>query len=419
MRTNMETDEDFDPVDTDPIIPDKLLDRTLKHFPSLRRVDVERKRGANSWKKINGFAVTSKTDGGEPDVEIEYISGMIVMIAQADHEEHGGTEHYRAKYHVRAKNGSVQRKTFAFKLTDDSDEPEPIMDRLEEQEVLAVAFDRSIALIEIQNRHIDSLNQQMLNQAQTQAGQTAPLLQTIETLVSKYHEGLNMQATALQAVAEMERGVKEAELKAERDKALLDILAVAAPKAVEQFGNYLGRKKDKEETEAEKAEKGENGDPASESTIQSRNVARPASEKPPKADPKSVVKPAVAPEPEPEPEPEIDPDMETKPLTIFAHAFRDSIHSEQWLKLSEALSRQELRLLKQATTAEDDEATAAGIVKFKEALRPSKYLRLNRILDKEQQEMVMKLLDVIETHKVDPEDPEDEEAEPEEEPEAE
>lgn len=412
MRTNMETDEDFDPVDTDPIIPDKLIDRTLKHLASLRRIDVERKRGTNSWKKINGFQVDSKVEG-EPDQNAEVISGLVIMIAQSDHDEHGGTEHYRAKYHVRGKNGQIQRKTFAFKLTDDSDEPEPTLDKLEEQEVLAVAFDRSIALIEIQNRHIDSLNAQMLNQAQTQAGQTAPLLQTIETLVSKYHEGLNMQATALQAVAEMERGVKEAELKAERDKALLDILAVAAPKAVEQFGNYLGRKKEDADAKAEG-----DGDPASESTIQSRNVARPASEKPPKADPKSVVKPAVASEPEPEPEPETHPDMETKPLTIFAHAFRDSIHSEQWLKLGEALSKQELRLLKRATTAEDDEATAEGIVKFKEALRPTKYLRLNRILDKEQQEMVMKLLEVIDTHEDDPED-EEEEEEPEEEPGAE
>lgn len=387
----MEPDELFDPIDPDPIIPDKLLDRTLKYLPSLIRVDVERKRGTNSWKKVNGFKSDASVSG-DSESNVEVVCGLIVMIAQSDHEEHGGTEHYRAKYHIRAKNGSVQRKTFAFKLTDESDEPEPTLDKLEEQEVLAVAFDRAISLIEIQNRHIDSLNSQMLNQASTQAGQTAPLLQTIETLVSKYHEGLNMQATALQAVSEMERSTKEAEIKAERDKALIDILAVAAPKAFEQFGAYLGKKKAAEEGGEDGGET-EGSEPIPTAGKNPQNGAQrpqpgPTKTAPPKED---TVEPDQS-----------DPE---NPLTLFAHAFRDSILSEQWMGLSEALSKQEMKLLKDATTAHDDEATAEGILAFKNSLKPTKYLRLNRILDQEQQAMVMKLLEVIDQYS-EPDDPE-------------
>jgi hypothetical protein len=386
----MEPDELFDPIDTDPIVPDKLLDRTIKYLPSLLRVDVERKRGTNSWKKVNGFKADASM-GGDLESTVESVCGMIVMIAQSDHEEHGGTEHYRAKYHVRAKNGQVQRKTFAFKLTDESDEPEPTLDKLEEQEVLAVAFDRAISLIEIQNRHIDSILGQMHSQATTQAGQTAPLLQTIETLVSKYHEGLNMQATALQAVSEMERSTKEAELKAERDKALIDILAVAAPKAFEQFGSYLGKKK--------AAEEGGEGEEGSEPIQSDPQKPEPQAQKPRQERPRSDAGQ--------EDTVENNATETENPLTLFAHAFRDSIQSEQWLKLAEALSKQELKLLKDATTAHDDEATAEGVLAFKEALKPTKYLKLNRILDPEQQTMVMKLLEVIEQYSDDP-DPEDE-----------
>jgi len=312
----MEPDELFDPVDTDPSIPDKLIDRTLKYLPNLVRVDVERKRGTNSWKKVNGFKVGADLNG-DTDQTAEQVSGLIVMIAQSDHDQDGGTQHYRAKYHARGKNGQIQRKTFAFKLTDESDEAEPTLDKLEEQEVLAVAFDRAISLIEIQTRHIDALNQQMLSQAQTQAGQTAPLLQTIETLVSKYHEGLNMQATALQAVAEMERSSKEVEAKAERDKALIDILAVAAPKAFEQFGSYLSKRKGDEP--AEKSE------PIQTEKKTKTGQADGAGARPPEPQPAAE----AAPQPAPEPEPQMSDEQLENPLTTFAHAFRDSILSEQ------------------------------------------------------------------------------------------
>ena len=86
------------------------------------------------------------------------------------------------------------------------------------------------------------------------------------------------------------------------------------------------------------------------------------------------------------------------------------------MQLSESLSKTEMKLLKQATTALDDKATAEGVLAFKEGLRPEKYLRLNPILDKEQQEMVMKLLEVIVDHDEPADDPDAEapEAEPEE-----
>jgi len=401
----MEPDELFDPVDVDPSIPDKLVDRTLKYLPALIRVDVERKRGTNSWKKVNGFKVDSDASG-EPDASAERVCGMIVMIAQSDHEQDGGTQHYRAKYHIKVKNGQIQRKTFAFKLSDDSDEAEPTMDRLEEQEVLAVAFDRAIALIEIQNRHIDSCYSQMLTQGQTQAGQTAPLLQTIETLVSKYHEGLNMQANALQAVSEMERSSKEAEIKGERDRAILDMLAAAAPAFASQLGAYFGkRKEDAPGVDA----------PVETATVTQQPIERVRPTRPPHRAPQPREEEVDQPtyDPVQDSEDMAAKEAEENPLTLFAHSFRDSILSEQWLSLGEALTKQEMKLLKDATTAENDVDTSAGIIAFKDSLRPTKYLRLNRILDPEQREMIMKLLEVIDEYT--PDDPEDDEDEEEEE----
>jgi hypothetical protein len=402
----MTPDELFDPIDTDPSIPDKLVDRTLKYLPDLVRVDVERKRGTNSWKKVNGFKIDTEPSG-EHEAEVEKVCAMIVMIAQADHEEHGDEQHYRAKYHVRNKKGQIQRKTFAFKLTDESDEPEPTLDNLEQQEVLAVAFDRAIALIDVQTRHIDNLNAQMLSQAQTQAGQTAPLLQTIETLVNTYRDGLAMQVNSVMAVAEMERSSKEAEFKAERDRALIDLLAAAMPAFAAQLGGFFGKKKDEEQTEAEQG-----------AEPQAREQPRPRPQQAPHLAPHQRAQSQGKPEPEPEPEKTV-PEKPKHPLTMFAHAFRDSIQSEQWLALSEVLTKAQVKLLKEATTADNDSDTAAGILEFKDSLKPTLYLKLNRILDPEQREMIMKLLEVIDDYTDQEDEGEEEDTDEEEEEEGE
>jgi hypothetical protein len=382
----MDVDEHFDPTDDDPPVPDKLLDRSLKYLPTLVRVDVERKRGTNSWKKVNGFKC-DQSPSGEPKDSAEDVSTMIVMVALSHVEETGEDGQYRAKFHVTLKGGKVQRKTFAFRLSADDDEPQPVMDDLEHQEVLAVAFDRAIALIEIQNRHIDVQNQRILEQAQVQSGQTAPLLATIETLVNKYHEGLNMQATALQALFDNEKNLKVEEGKIERDKALLDILAVAAPKAFEQFGNYLqGRaptkalpEGDKSSTEAESQSESESDQPAKATVIQTQ----------PRPQPKAAA--------QDQSEPQEPPHLEN-PLTVFAHAFRESIASDQWMQLSEALSKNQMKLLRTATTAEEDDVTAEGIMVFRDALKPTQYLRLQRVLDEQQQAMIARLIELIERY---------------------
>lgn len=382
----MDVDEHFDPTDDDPPVPDKLLDRALKYLPTLMRVDVERKRGTNSWKKVNGLKIDQSVSG-EPKDSAEDVSAMIVMIALSHVEESGEDGQYRAKFHIASKGGKVQRKCFAFRLSVDDDEPQPVMDELEQQEVLAVAFDRAIALIEIQNRHIDQQNTRILEQAQVQSGQTAPLLATIETLVNKYHEGLNMQATALQALFDNEKNLKVEEGKIERDKALLDILAVAAPKAFEQFGNYLsGRTPPKTLPEA------------AESPAEDENATTDQPSKP------TVIQTRPRPQPKPNAEGAAEPPQEERtlehPLTVFAHAFRESIASDQWMQLSEALSKPQMKMLRVATTAEEDDATAEGIIQFKEGLKPTQYLRLQRILDEQQVAMITRLIELIEQYEV-------------------
>src|SRR5690606_32096713 len=96
---------------------------------------------------------------------------------------------------------------------------------------------------------------------------------TIEVLSSQFTLGLQMQANSLQTVYQREYAEKEAELKAETNKALLAVLAKSAPELFKQFGAYMGKKAsstfgsvsaDEEEVvdaEAEEVEVTEDGEP--------------------------------------------------------------------------------------------------------------------------------------------------------------
>lgn len=412
----MEPDQYFEPVEQDPTIPDKLLERTLQFLPTLVRVDVEHKVGKNSWKKINGFKINTRGISDEPDAEPEQVAGLAVMMAQTHQSEMGDEQHYRCKFHCKDKNKKITRRTYAFKLSDDSFDPEPALTNLEEQEVLAVAFDRAMGFIGMQNEHITALHAKVLELSSMHAGQTAPLLQIIETMMVKYQEGLTMSANAVQAMAEMDRGRAEAETTAKRNEMLMDLLISVAPTAMQQFGAYLGVNvpvvqedaQQTAETAAQKAGAALGNPPTAAQAATGQRAGAPQPQGAPRPGPQASTRTKPKPKPKPTPTPAAQPDTSAQdemtaeeaqnPLTVFAHAFRDTIQGEQWLKLTEVLTKKEIALFREATSAENDKATADGIMAFRDGLRPTKYLKLNRILDATQREMIMKLLEVIDDY---------------------
>lgn len=389
----MKLDENFDPIETDPAVPDKLLERCLKYLHQVVRVDVERKRGKNSWNKINGYAV-SRNAKGECEASGEEVAAMIIMIAQADQDERGTNETYRAKFHIETKGGKLDRKVFAFSINAEDGEATATLDNVEEKEALVVAFDRVIALVDTLKTHIEAQNTQILESSRSNSSQIGPLLATIETLVEKYHEGLSMQANALQTLFDVERGMKAEEFKAQRDQALIGMLTAAVPRAFDQFGAYLRKKFSLGDTPQE----AEGAAQKPEATPGKPAPAGPASQAPPG---QPTAEPAAS---EPKMTEEEERAMKEKPLTVFAHAFREGITSEQWIKLSQALSKPQLKKFSDALTAETDDATAEGILQFRKSMPTTRMLSLAQILSEEQMQMIMELLKLIEQYE--PKEPE-------------
>jgi hypothetical protein len=81
-------EENFAPPENEPAVPETLLERTITNLQNCQRVDVDRRQGANSWKKINGFELQLGADQ-YPSASPEVISQTIVSIAQHDVEDRG------------------------------------------------------------------------------------------------------------------------------------------------------------------------------------------------------------------------------------------------------------------------------------------------------------------------------------------
>jgi hypothetical protein len=175
---------------------------------------------------------------------------------------------------------------------------------------------------------------------------------------------------------------------------------------MEQFGGYLQRKtgtKALPEPDPDGSED-ETETPSVESAPKQPSTALPTNSPPVGPSQPEVIVTTAKAKPEKAPEPEIQ-----NPLTVFAHGFRESITSEQWMQLSDALSKTQMKALRTATTALDDDSTADGILAFKDSLKPTQYMRLQRILDEDQQGMISRLIDLIAAYEEEPVESEDEE----------
>jgi len=353
----MQLDNHFDPTSEAFPLPDRLLERVDKLSKDLVRVAVE-KRIRKSWKKVNGFALSESIDG-EPSDTAEHIATLIVAIAAYDVEDSGEPATYRARF-VRIISGKEDKKTFSFKqgLGDDS---EAILDASDSDmsSIIGMVLQQQAHFITIQNAHLEAQNNRILEFSHSSTQQIHQLLKTNELLVDKYHKGLAMQSNAMALTLDVERNLAADKMKGQNQAALIDMLKMAAPAAVTQFGAYMqSRAKPGEETQVEKQE------------INAENEEH----TPTDIDLSS------------------DIDLRTNPLTVFAHAFRDSLSSDQALEIGQLLSALELEALQFATSRGDDVATAEAVLSFRDLLMAGPNLvRISALLSADQTTMLLKL----------------------------
>jgi hypothetical protein len=363
----MKLDENFEPTSDDYALPDRLLERVEKLWKGLKRVVVEKKE-KKSWKKVNGFALAAAAQG-EPDDQPEHVAAMIVAIAAYNVEEEGEEGTYRARF-LREINGKEEKPTFSFrqKLGGETGD---VMDPSDADmaTMIGTVLNAQIAFIGIQNTHIENQNGRILELSNASTKQIEQLLKTNETLVAQYHQGLAMQANSLSILLDRDRELEADRQKGKNTEKLLDILKVAAPVAFAQFGSYLKAKagietNDEDEDEAETGEEG--------SDSASKKEEEDSASKERKT---------------------LQENLRKRPLTTFAHAFKDSITTDQWFDLAQVLSKKQIQALKLACYAEKDEETAEAILVFRELLlkNATKLAELGTVLEERQMQMILRL----------------------------
>ena len=366
----MKLDENFDPTADEFPLPDRLLDRTEKLWKGLKRVVVEKKVG-KSWKKVNGFATTLGVQG-EPDDQPEHVATMIVAIAAFDVEDAGEEGTYRARF-IREVNGKEDKKTFSFKQGFGTDS-EGVLDPADSDmaTMIGMVLNAQNQFISIQNSHIENQNARILELSNASTKQIEQLLRTNETLVEKYHQGLAMQANALTLMLDVERNLEADKQKGRNTDKLLDILKAAAPVAFTQFGAYLKAKAgvtadDEDEDEDEDSADTSSGESSSDESSDGDDLT--------------------------DDQRKLKENLRKRPLTTFAHAFRDSITTEQWFDLAQVLTKKQTQSLKKACYADKDEDTAEGILVFRASLlkNAAKLTELGEVLNEQQMQMIMRL----------------------------
>lgn len=371
----MKLDENFEPPGDEFPLPDRLLDRTEKLWKGLKRVVVEKKVG-KSWKKTNGFAC-SVGIRDEPDDQPEHIAAMIIAIAAFDVEDSGEEATYRARF-IREINGKEEKKTFSFKQGFGGESGDVIdPGDTDMATMVGIVLNAQNNLMTIQNTHIENQNARILELSNASTKQIEQLLKTNETLVAQYHQGLAMQANSLSILLDRDRELEADRQKGKNTEKLLDILKVSAPVAFSQFGAYLKGKagietdEDDDDTDNKDKDDDKGEDDKSENADGLTDEQR-----------------------------KLQENLRKRPLTTFAHAFRDSITTEQWFDLAQVLTKKQIAALKQACYAEKDEVTTEGIMAFRGLLlKNAKTMgELSGVLGEKQMQMILRLHEKAEEH---------------------
>ena len=412
----MEYAHPFSPVSNEaPALPDKFLDRVSKLLSqNCTKIDVEKRVGKKGWSQVN--VITPTHDAGGNMLDDGYsIAVALYHAAEFDAEETGyETESYRGKFWVQDENGDTTRRVASFRVNAETREAiAQNNDDNDELSLLGHVLGEFRGLLQIQTAHIENQNARILQMSQDAHASTKPLLSLVETLVSHYHTGLNMQSSALQTIYDIERAGAVEQARESRNAKLLEILMLAAPKALEQFGAFAGNQ----------VASGRGQAPQALPTAHAAGIARvrsasggsvlgtqQAQQMPAGvqaaaaggADPGNGQASVQQLTPEQQAQQEMRRRIEEAPLTTVAHNFRDSLSSIQWLDAAQALTRKQLAALKSACTGTDEISTADGVRELKDQIlgAPKVMASLGEILDETQLKMVMALVQLLQEHDV-------------------
>lgn len=373
----METDTLFEPTTDNPAIPDKLLRKLTEHHQHVRRIEIARQRGkTQSWEAINTLRLIEQAGGGISETP-EEIAKVCMQIAIAHAEEKNEPGNYRAQIHVVGKGGKAERPRQSVFFVSPNDDEAPIgLETLEEsdQRINAV-LERALGLVQILTDANASMQQRMTEMASMSTATSAPLVQVVETMLAKYNEGLDMTARAMSMIFDHNTAKAEAEYKAERDKELIGLLTAVLPKAVERYLEHMKRKEEaSDESEAKPEPKKTNAE--------KRNVAVA----------EIVTRPAKPKETNDTPDPPMSDD---NLIAQSTKSFRDSIGSEQWIKITMALTKRQIQAFDDLTSSDDDDETLESIEKFRNMLKPKDIASLTSILDQDQIGMVLQLIGML------------------------
>ena len=369
-HTYMKLDEEFEPTDDEFSLPDKLVDKVEKWWRGLERIVVEYKQG-RSWKKVNGFAFKTDADGEPQGDTPEEAATMIVAIAAYDVEERGEEGTYRARFYRKIGNKD-EKKTFSFKQGIGGDSTEVMdMGDMDAMTLFGGVLSEYNKLIGVLTVHVEAQNGRLLEQATVSTKQIENLLKANDEQMTRYHQGLAMQANAMSLMLDVERNLEADKQRGKNTEHLLEMMKGALPVAVRQLGRYMNAKAgvnddSDDDDEDENEESGESGDEGTKPTEEELEQDR-----------------------------QLKKNLQERPLTTFSHAFRDSIKDGQWLDLGAALNKKEMLALKKACSSKKELTTAQGILELHRLIskNPAKLGELTKILSDQQAQMIMKLIE--------------------------
>jgi hypothetical protein len=236
----MEVSPAFERPDDEPIVSPNLQRDCEKWHTGLQSVRVARKAHGGE-EKLCEIRMRNAEDGEPPDDDIDDIVEMIMHAVQVlGYEETGEESQYRVQWRVRGKDGSTRRKhtSFDYPISNglgvrDRDAPTDL------SRLYAMERQQMNHVITVLVTYNENLTARLIEMARNSSGQFEPLLKVIDTLVSKYDEGLRMQATALKEMLQSKFDTKTAELEAENTGKMWDTLRQPLKVAAAQFGTKL------------------------------------------------------------------------------------------------------------------------------------------------------------------------------------
>lgn len=236
----MEVSPNFERPEDEPIVSQNLQRDCEKWHAGLQSIRIARKAHGGE-EKLCEIRMRNPEDGEPPDDDVDEIVETIMHAVQVlGYEDTGEESQYRVQWRVKGKDGGTKRKhtSFDYPITNgigvrDRDAPTDL------SRLYAMERQQMNHVITVLVTYNENLTSRLIEMARNSSGQFEPLLKVIDTLVSKYDEGLRMQATALKEMLQSKYETKTAELDAENTGKMWDTLRQPLKVAAAQFGSKL------------------------------------------------------------------------------------------------------------------------------------------------------------------------------------